>query len=280
MKTNVPNWRLNNGLAIPAQGYGVFRIEDGENVYNAVLKALDAGYRLIDTAYIYENEAGVGEAIKDSKIAREEIFVTTKVWNSDQGYDKTIKAFHASMERMKLDYIDLYLVHWPGEDKDQYIDTYKALEKLYKDGLSKSIGVCNFEIHHLKTLMENTDVVPAINQIEIHPLFSQKETIKFCKDNNIQVEAWGPLMQGKEGLNINQIEKIGSKYNKTAAQIILRWHYQNKVLALPKSETPSRIKENINIFDFSLTEDEVKIIDNLNQNKRLGPDPDTFDRGF
>ncbi|NLC65667.1 MAG: aldo/keto reductase [Clostridium sp.] len=278
MKINVPNWKLNNGLDIPAQGYGVFRIKDGKDVYNAVLEALNAGYRLIDTAYIYDNEAGVGRAIKDSDVPREEIFVTTKVWNSDQGYDKTIKAFHDSLERMQLDYIDLYLVHWPGEDK--YIDTYKALEKLYDDGLAKSIGVCNFEIHHLENLMKNTKIVPAINQIEIHPLISQKETIKFCKDNDIQVEAWGPLMQGKQELDIKQIEDIGYKYGKTAAQVILRWHYENKVLALPKSETPSRIKENINIFDFSLTKDEVEIIDNLNQNKRLGPDPATFDRGF
>lgn len=278
MNTNIPVWKLNNGIDIPAQGYGVFRIENGPDVYNAVLEALKSGYRLIDTALIYGNEEGVGKAIKDSNIPREEIFITTKVWNYDQGYDKTIKAFHRSMEVMGLDYIDLYLVHWPGENK--YIETYKALEKLYDDKLIKAIGVCNFEIHHLENLINETKVVPAINQIEIHPLMTQKETIKFCKDNNIQVEAWGPLMQGKRGLDIKELEKIGSKYNKTNAQIILRWHFENKVLALPKSETPSRIKENIDIFDFSLTKDEIKNIDDLNQNKRLGPAPDTFDRDF
>lgn len=275
---NAPMWKLNNGMDIPAQGFGVFRIENGSDVYNAVLQALKAGYRLIDTALIYGNEEGVGEAIEDSNIPREEIFVTTKLWNYDQGYDKTIKAFHESMKRMQLDYIDIYLVHWPGEDK--YVDTYKALEDLYEKNLIKAIGVCNFKIHHLKTLMDKTDITPAINQIEIHPLMSQKETIKFCKDNDIQVEAWGPLMQGKEDLDIKELSKISEKYDKSNAQIILRWHFENKVLALPKSETPSRIKENINIFDFKLTKDEIKIIDELNQNKRLGPDPDDFDRDF
>lgn len=276
--TNVPIWKLNNGIEIPSLGFGVFKVKEGDEVFRSVLEALEAGYRLIDTAAIYGNEEGVGRAIKASGLKREEIFLTTKLWNTDQGYDKAFKAFETSLKKLDTDYVDLYLIHWPGKDK--FVESYKALEKLYKDKKVRAIGVCNFHIHHLEELMAETEVVPAMNQIELHPLMNQREILNFCKEKGIQVEAWGPLMQGKGDLEAQVFVDLGKKYSKSPAQVILRWHHQNGVLAIPKSVTPSRIRENIDIFDFELSDEDMKKIDAHNENRRLSADPDTFMNGF
>ena len=274
----VPMWTLNNGVEIPATGYGVFKVKEGDEVFRSVLEALEAGYRLIDTAAIYGNEEGVGRAIKASGLKREEIFLTTKLWNTDQGYDKAFEAFETSLKKLDTDYVDLYLVHWPGKDK--YVESYKALEKLYQDKRVRAIGVCNFHIHHLEKLLEETTIVPAMNQIELHPLMNQEEIRTFCKEKGIQVEAWGPLMQGKADLEAPLLVELSKKYKKSPAQIILRWHVQHGVLAIPKSVTPSRIRENIDLFDFELTSEDMAKIDGMNENKRLSADPDTMMNGF
>lgn len=276
--TNVPIWKLNNGVEIPSVGFGVFKVKDGDEVYEAVLEALKTGYRLIDTAAIYGNEEGVGKALKDSGIPREEIFLTTKLWNTDQGYNNAFTAFETSLIKLDTDYVDLYLVHWPGKDK--YVESYKALEKLYKDKRVRAIGVCNFHIHHLEKLLAETEVVPVMNQIELHPLMNQKEIRDYCKEKGIQVEAWGPLMQGKADLDAPVFVELGEKYGKSPAQVILRWHFQNDVLAIPKSVTPSRIRENIDIFDFVLSDEDMEKINAHNQDKRLSSNPDTMMNGF
>lgn len=276
--TNTPIWKLNNGLEIPSQGFGVFKMKEGDEVYESVLEAFKAGYRLIDTAAIYGNEEGVGRAMNDSGLPREEIFLTTKVWNADQGYEKTLAAFEDSLKRLDTDYVDLYLVHWPGKDK--YVETYKALESLYNAGKVKAIGVCNFHIHHLETLMAETEIVPAINQIELHPLMNQAPIREFCTKHGILVEAWGPLMQGKVDLADPLFLELGEKTGKTPAQVILRWHFQNGVLALPKSSTPSRIHENINIFDFELSSEDMAKIHAHNKDQRLSSNPETMRYGF
>jgi len=276
--TNVPIWKLNNGIEIPSLGFGVFKVKEGDEVFRSVLEALEAGYRLIDTAAIYGNEEGVGRAIKASGLKREEIFLTTKLWNTDQGYDKAFEAFETSLKKLDTDYVDLYLIHWPGKDK--FVESYKALEKLYKDNKVRAIGVCNFHIHHLEELMAETEIVPAMNQIELHPLMNQRDILDFCKEKGIQVEAWGPLMQGKGDLEAQVFVDLGKKHKKSPAQVILRWHHQNGVLAIPKSVTPSRIRENIDIFDFELSDEDMKKIDAHNENRRLSADPDTFMNGF
>lgn len=235
--------------------------------------ALEIGYRHIDTAAFYENEEGVGQAIRESGIPREQVFVTTKVWNTDQGYETTLKAFDASLKKLGFDYVDLYLVHWPVKGK--YKETYKALEKLYKDGYVRAIGVSNFQIHHLQDVLADCEIKPMVNQVEYHPRLTQKELLTFCRENGIQLEAWSPLMRG-EILTEPTIVEIGKKYGKTPAQVVLRWDLQHGVVTIPKSVTPARIKENADIFDFSLTDEEMKQIDALNLNKRVGPDPDNF----
>lgn len=264
---------LHNGVKMPYLGLGVYKVKEGKEVINTVKTALEVGYRAIDTAALYDNEEGVGQAIKESGIPREELFITTKVWNTDQGYDKTLKAFDISMKKLGLDYLDLYLIHWPGKDK--YVDTWRALEKLYKDGRVRAIGVSNFKIHHLQTLMEQSEEKPVINQVELHPYLSQKDLLSFCKKQQIVVEAWGPLGRGRL-LNDPTLIEIGQKYGKTAAQVTLRWHLQNDVVVIPKSVTPSRIKENADIFDFELTAEDMERIDALNKNERTGKDPDQF----
>lgn len=260
---------------MPWVGLGVYKVQEGEEVVHAVKTALEIGYRHIDTAAFYQNEEGVGRAVKESGVPREELFITTKVWNSDQGYDTTLKAFEESLKKLDLAYIDLYLVHWPVKGK--YKETYKALEKLYKDGLVRAIGVSNFQIHHLQDLMETCEIKPMVNQVEYHPRLTQKALHAFCKENGIQLEAWSPLMRGGELLNEPVLVEIGKKYGKTPAQVILRWDLQNDVVTIPKSVTPQRIKENADIFDFELTAEEMEAIDSLNQEKRIGPDPDNFD---
>jgi diketogulonate reductase-like aldo/keto reductase len=263
---------LNNGLKMPQLGFGVWQVGDDEAT-TAVAKAIETGYTSIDTAMIYQNEIGVGKAIKEASVPRAELFITTKVWNSDQGYENTLRAFDESLERLGLDYVDLYLIHWPTPQFDEYVDTYKALEKLYHDGRVKAIGVCNFEIEHLERLLKECEVVPVLNQIECHPYLAQNEIKEFCAKHNIFVEAWSPLDQGGEVLKDEVIQKIAASHSKTPAQAVLRWHLQNNTIVIPKSVTPSRIEENFNVFDFELTESEMAEINQLNRNRRKGPHP-------
>ena len=264
---------LHNGVKMPYFGLGVYKIEDGNDVINSVKTALKFGYRSIDTAALYENEEGVGQAIKDSGIPREEIFVTTKVWNTDHGYENTLKAFDKSIAKLGLEYVDLYLIHWPGKDK--FVDTWRALEKLYREGLVRAIGVSNFKPHHLQTLMEKSEEKPVINQVELHPYFQQKELREFCKEHDIVVEAWSPLARGQV-LDDPVLNKIGKKYGKSPAQVTLRWHLQSDIVVIPKSVTPSRIKENADIFDFELTDEEMGQINQIDKNTRFFKDPDVF----
>ncbi|MEW5321369.1 aldo/keto reductase [Geobacillus thermoleovorans] len=264
---------LHNGVKMPWVGLGVYKVKEGEEVRSAVRTALEIGYRHVDTAAFYENEEGVGQAIRESGIPREQVFVTTKVWNTDQGYEATLKAFDRSLKKLGFDYVDLYLVHWPVKGK--YKETYRALEKLYKDGYVRAIGVSNFHIHHLQDVLADCEIKPMVNQVEYHPRLTQKELHAFCRENGIQLEAWSPLMRG-EILSEPTIVDIGRNYGKTPAQVVLRWDLQHGVVTIPKSVTPARIKENADIFDFSLTDEEMKQIDALNLNKRVGPDPDNF----
>jgi diketogulonate reductase-like aldo/keto reductase len=266
--------KLNNGLEMPWLGFGVFLMEPGDETEVAVRRALDAGYRSIDTAAIYNNEAGVGKAIKESGFAREELFITTKLWNADQGYDSALKAFDESMEKLQLEVLDLYLIHWPVVAR--YKDSWKALEKLYKDGRVKAIGLSNFQVHHIQDILEIGEVVPTVNQVEFHPKLRQAELHNFCIENKIQLQAWAPLMQGK-ALDIPELVKLGEKYGKSPAQILIRWDLQLQVLTIPKSITPHRIVENYQVFDFHISDQDMAVIDNLNKDERVGPDPDNFD---
>ncbi|NJP36534.1 aldo/keto reductase [Alkalicoccus luteus] len=263
---------LNNGTRMPQLGFGVWQVPDDE-AEAAVTNALKAGYRSIDTAMIYQNETGVGKALAKTSIPREELFITTKVWNADQGYENTMNAFEASLDRLGLDYVDLYLIHWPTPEFDEYVDTYKALEALYESGKVKAIGVCNFDIDHLERLKQECSVTPVLNQVECHPFLAQEELRNYCDTNDIYVEAWSPLMQGGEVLNHPVVQNIAEDHQKTGAQVILRWHLQRGNIVIPKSVTPSRIKENIDVFDFELTDDELEIINNLDRGIRKGPKP-------
>ncbi|KIO57177.1 hypothetical protein B4064_0158 [Caldibacillus thermoamylovorans] len=268
---------LNNGLKMPQLGFGVWQVSD-EQATPAVKKALEVGYRSIDTAMIYGNEKGVGRAIKESNVPREELFITTKVWNADHGYENTLKAFDASLERLGLDYIDLYLIHWPTPKYDQYVDTYKAMEKIYKDGRAKAIGVCNFDIEHLERLLNECEVVPVVNQVERHPYFQQRELQDFCEKHHIIIEAYSPLMNGKDVLNDSVVKEIAKAYGKTAAQVILRWHLQTGVITIPKSVTSSRIEENFDVFDFELTAEDMEKMTALDRNLRIGAVPSEFNK--
>jgi len=263
---------LHNGVHMPRLGLGVFKVKEGEEVEQAVRTAIEAGYRSIDTAKAYNNEEGVGRAIKDSGVSPGELFVTTKVWNSDQGYDSTLRAFEASRERLGLDVIDLYLVHWPVKGK--YLETYRALEKLYRDGAVRAIGVSNFQIHHLKDILEAFEIKPMVNQVEYHPLLSQVELRRFCEEQVIQLEAWSPLMQGN--LDVPELAELAAKHGKTAAQVVLRWDLQNGVVTIPKSTNERRIRENADVFDFELSAEDMALLDGLNRNRRFGSDPDNF----
>ena len=269
---------LNNGVKMPWLGIGVFKVEEGPELVTAVKTAIKHGYRSVDTAAIYENEEGVGkgiqEGLEEAGISREELFVTSKVWNADLGYESTIAAFETSLNKLGLEYLDLYLIHWPVEGK--YKDAWKALETLYKEGRVKAIGVSNFQIHHLEELMKDAEIKPMVNQVERHPRLTQKDLQAFCQNNDIQLEAWSPLMQGQL-LSNEVLQEIADKHNKSVAQIILRWDLQQGVVIIPKSTKEHRIIENANVFDFELTKEEMQIIDDLNQNYRVGPDPDNFD---
>ncbi|KXY76265.1 glyoxal reductase [Bacillus wiedmannii] len=269
---------LHNGVEMPWFGLGVFKVEDGPELVEAVKSAIKAGYRSIDTAAIYGNEKAVGEGIragiKEAGISREDLFITSKVWNSDQGYETTLAAYEESLKKLELDYLDLYLVHWPVEGK--YKESWRALETLYKEERVRAIGVSNFQIHHLKDVLAGAEMKPMINQVEYHPRLTQKELQAFCKEQGIQMEAWSPLMQGQL-LDNETLKEIAHKYGKTTAQIILRWDLQNEVVTIPKSTKEHRIVANADIFNFELTKEDMEKIDALNENHRVGPDPDNFD---
>lgn len=268
--------QLNNEVVMPQLGLGVWQAKDGHEVEVAVKTAIECGYRLIDTAAVYGNEKGVGRAIAVSDVLREELFITTKVWNADQGYNQTLAAFEKSLERLGLDYIDLYLIHWPVPAKDLYIDTWRALEKLYNDGRVRAIGVSNFTIEYLERLMSGTTVIPAVNQIELHPHLSQVELRDYCKKHGIAVESYSPI-GGAGGKLLDEpiLHEISSKYDKSPAQVTIRWHLQHELIVIPKSVTPERIKQNIDVFDFELSEEDMAAIDNLNVDARVGSDPTT-----
>jgi len=273
--STIPTVRLNDGNAMPQLGYGVWRITN-EEAASAVGEAIRAGYRSIDTAAIYGNEEGVGQAIKDAPVSREELFITTKVWNDRHGYDETLRAFDESLARLQLDTVDLYLIHWPVAGSEAYLDTWRALIKLKQDGRAKSIGVSNFMVQHLQRLIDETGVTPSVNQIELHPRFQQKELREFHARNGIATEAWSPLGQGTI-LDNEDIVALARKFNKTPAQVILRWHLDNGFIAIPKSVTPSRIRENLDIFDFSLDAEDARAIVRLDDpSGRVGPDPAVF----
>ena len=263
---------LHNGVKMPVMGLGVWKAKDGPEVESAVKYAVEAGYRSIDTAAAYGNEEGVGNAIRDCGVPREDLFITTKLWNANHGYDSTLRAFDSSMKKLKLDYLNLYLIHWPVKGK--YKDTWRAMEKLYEDGRIRAIGVCNFHIHHLEDLIDSAHVTPMVDQVEFHPLLTQEELREFCRRNKIQLEAWSPLMQGR--LDLPVLKQLGEKYGKSPAQIILRWDLQNEVVTIPKSVHKERIIENSNVFDFELSDDDMETISSQNQNRRFGADPDNF----
>lgn len=252
---------LSNGVKMPSIGFGTYKSGSDEETAKIIKYALKIGYRQIDTASFYGNEVGIGNGIKESGINREDIFLVTKLWNDDHGYDKTIEAFNKSLERLQVDYIDLYLIHWPNKLNSE---TWKAFEHLYKTGKVKSIGVCNFKIGHLEELKKTAEIMPMVNQVEIHPQSSKNDMLRYCEENNIQLVAWSPIMRGKLFSN-ELILGLAEKYKKTIAQIILRWHVQRGIIPIPKSSNEGRIKENLSIFDFELSNDDMSIIDSLNE---------------
>lgn len=267
------NKRLANGIEMPRLGLGVWRVEEVDAT-NSVRWAIENDYHLIDTASVYKNEKGVGEGIRQSGVEREKLFVTTKLWNADQGYDSTHQAFNEGLERLGLDYVDLYLIHWPVAGK--FSDSWRAMEEIYESGRAKAIGVSNFQQHHIEELMNAAKIKPMVNQIELHPTLTQVDLRTFLASEGIAVEAWSPLGQGKILQNPTLVE-IGKSHNKSAAQVIIRWHLQSDIIVIPKSVHEERIKENIDVFDFELSTEEMEKIDRLNINERLGADPDNFD---
>ncbi|GAA2981097.1 aldo/keto reductase [Actinokineospora diospyrosa] len=271
---NVPAVALNDGTTIPQVGFGVWQVPD-DVVGAAISTALEAGYRGIDTAAAYRNETGTGRAIAESGLPRAEIHVTTKLWNTDQGYDPTLRAFDASLERLGLEQVDLYLIHWPTPSRDTFVDTWRAFEKIRADGRARSIGVSNFHVAHLRRLFDETDVVPVLNQIELHPNLPQTELRAFHAEHGIATEAWSPLASGQL-LSDPVVGGLADKHGKTAAQVILRWHVQLGNVVIPKSVTPERIRANIDVFDFALDGDDLIALAGLENGQRTGPDPERF----
>ena len=267
------SFELRNGVQMPYLGLGTYQSDNDQEVVNAIKSAIKIGYRHIDTAAVYENEEGVGEGIRESGIDRSELFLVSKVWNDDQGYDETLKAFDESLARLGVDYLDLYLIHWPVSGK--YKETWKALEYLYAQKKIKAIGVSNFFQHLLEDLLKDCEVVPMVNQMEFHPYLVQQELIDYCNVNGIQYESWSPFMQGKV-FELDICDDLAKKYNKSVAQIILRWNLQKGVVAIPKSVHENRIVSNADIFDFELTDEDIAFLDGLEIGERTGPDPDNF----
>lgn len=264
--------KLNNGMEMPRLGLGTFKITDEKECIEAVSYALDIGYRHIDTASIYGNEVAVSKGMNASSVKREDIFLVSKLWNSDQGYDSTLRAFEKTLKSLDTDYLDMYLIHWP---KPFNIETWKAMERLYDEKVIKVLGVSNFKMYHLEDLMAYTNIKPAVNQVEYHPRFIQEEVHNFCKLHEIQLEAWGPLMQGRI-FDIPLMQELSKKYNKTIAQLTLRWDLQMGVITIPKSTSLERIKSNSEIFDFEISDEDMKRVGGLNIGKRIGPDPDSI----
>jgi 2,5-diketo-D-gluconate reductase A len=275
--SDVPGIELNNGTTIPQLGFGVFQIDPSDTA-EAVTTALEVGYRHIDTAQMYGNEAEVGEAIAKSDIPRDQLWITTKCNNSNHGYDDAQSALDESLQKMGLDFVDLYLIHWPLPGKDLYVDTWKGFEKAQQDGKTRTIGVSNFQPHHLDRLLEETDTVPAVNQIELHPHMQQAGLRSYHERHGIRTEAWSPIGQGKGLLDAPELTEIAQAHGKSPAQVVLRWHVQIGNIVFPKSSTAERIRENYEIFDFELGDDEVEKINGMERAERLGPDPDKFDR--
>ncbi|WP_435245831.1 aldo/keto reductase [Streptomyces sp. NRRL F-5630] len=267
-----PTVTLNNGVVMPQLGFGVFQVPDEETTA-AVASALEAGYRSVDTAAVYGNERGVGRALASSGVPREDLFVTTKLWNDDQGYDATLRAFDASLAKLGLEYTDLYLIHWPTPARDRYVDTYRALEKLLADGRTRAIGVSNFQPAHLERLVAETGVVPALNQVELHPGLQQRELRATHARFGIATEAWSPLAQGVL-LEEDVLTGLAARHGRSPAQIVLRWHLQSGNIVIPKSVTPARIRENLDVFGFTLSDDDMAAVDALDRGLRTGPHPD------
>ncbi|WP_431981759.1 aldo/keto reductase [Streptomyces qinglanensis] len=273
--SNVPTITLNNGVTMPQLGFGVWQVPADEAA-TAVTTALESGYRSIDTAAAYENEEGVGRALAASGLPRDEVFVTTKLWNADQGYDTALRAFDASLAKLGLDFVDLYLIHWPMPEADRYEETWRAFEKIHADGRARAIGVSNFQPAHLNRIIQLGGTVPAVNQIELHPRLQQSVPRAFHADHRIATEAWSPLGQGGDLLDDPTLGGIAERHGKTVAQVVLRWHLQLGNVVIPKSVTPSRVRENIDLFDFELSGEEMARIAELNTDTRIGPDPDTM----
>ncbi|MGW9453408.1 aldo/keto reductase [Streptomyces sp. NPDC055632] len=270
--STIPTVTLNNGVEIPQLGFGVFQVPDQETT-TAVASALEAGYRSIDTAAVYGNETGVGKALAASGIAREDLFVTTKLWNADQGYDATLRAFDASLAKLGLKYVDMYLIHWPTPARDLYKESWKAIEKLVSEGRVRTAGVSNFQPDHLKRLIDGAELVPAVNQVELHPGLQQSELRAVHAELGIATEAWSPLAQGAV-LGDEAITTIAARHGKSPAQVVLRWHLQLGNIVIPKSVTPERIRQNLDVFDFTLTDDEMTAVAGLDRDLRTGPHPD------
>ena len=267
--------KLNNGVEMPSLGLGVFKVDDGQTVIDTTTYAVNVGYRLIDTASIYNNEKGVGTAIKQCGIPREKLFITSKLWNDSQGYDLTLKAFEKTMSDLQLTYLDLYLIHWPLPKNNTYIATWKALEALYQEGRIRAIGVSNFEPEWIQNIINECDIVPMVNQVEFHPYFQQKELREFCEANGVQIQAWAPLARGRI-FEDETLIKLADKYGKSVAQFVIRWELQCKVATIPKSATRERMVSNADVFDFEIDEQDMKAMEGLNRNMRIGPNPHDF----
>jgi 2,5-diketo-D-gluconate reductase A len=273
----VPNLTLHDGVEMPQLGFGVFQIPS-EETQEKVEEALSVGYRHVDTAAAYGNEAEVGAAIAATGVRREDVFVTTKLWNSEQGYDSTLRAFEASLERLGTGHVDLYLIHWPQPGKDRFLDTWRAFERIKEEGGVRSIGVSNFRIEDLERLERDAEQQPTVNQVELHPRFQQAELRAWHADHDIATEAWSPLAQG-DLLEDGTIETVAAHHNKSPAQTILRWHLQIGNVVIPKSSNPERIRENFELFDFELSEDDMAALERLETGERIGPDPGSFSAG-
>ncbi len=269
-----PMIHLSNDVSIPQLGLGVYKVPQ-EEVYDTVRSALELGYRHIDTASYYDNEEGVGQAIKDSGIPRDDIFITTKVWNNEQGYENALEAYDRSLNKLQIEAADLYLIHWPVPNI--FPETWKALEQLYTAGKVREIGVSNFLVHHLQKLLQSAEIKPVANQIELHPKLMQKRTVDFCRKNDITIQSWSPLGRAHY-LDDQLLVDIAKKHTKTTAQIMIRWHLQHGFVVIPKSTKPKRQKENISVFDFELSKDEMKLIDGLEEGLRIGSHPDHITR--